>query len=130
MSLPATHAIREILGLTRRLEDQLAEERSALVARDSEALLRIAGTKSGLVRALEDGSRTLIWDQLAPEARLELQESLGSCRRHNLANAVLLDARRTQVQWALRFLGVANGNFYGADGAAVTSFAGRAMGSA
>jgi flagellar biosynthesis/type III secretory pathway chaperone len=120
----------DLLHGAKQLLRELQDEASALTAGDYEDLAGFAQRKSALVQELERSSANSLWDGLAPIVRAAVDAVLRQCRRQNLANAALLEARHQQIRWALAHLGLSRGTFYNATGAAVTNFATRSVGAA
>ena len=120
----------ELLQQAQDLLQQLNEESTALVAGDYAALADFAQRKAALVQSLESLHATVQSTAATPIVREALEGVLRQCRKQNLANAALLEARQQQIRWALAHLGLSRGTFYDANGASVTNFNTRNVGAA
>lgn len=120
----------ELLQPAQDLLRQLNEECTALVAGDYAALGAFAQRKAALIQSLESLHATAQSAAATPVVREALEGVLRQCRKQNLANAALLEARQHQIRWALAHLGLSRGTFYDANGASVTNFNTRNVGAA
>src|SRR5690242_4113922 len=96
----------EVLRLAAELSACLDEEKAVLASGRSETISDTTIRKNLLVDRLERASQAMRMDALEPRVQRELFELLRRCKQQNLANAALLDARVTQVRWALNHLGL------------------------
>lgn len=117
-----------VAGDAQALADCLQQEQQALTRGDGEAVARITASKNRLVQALEQFSRSGGYAGLAPAEKQALLEQLALCRQRNLANAALLDARRTQTQWLLNTLGLSSERSYGVNGSSIQRIHSRSVG--
>jgi flagellar biosynthesis/type III secretory pathway chaperone len=120
----------QLLQQSQDLLRELTDEGAALVAGDYEALAKFAERKSALVQSLETLYAAAQSAATTPIVREALEGVLRHCRKQNLANAALLEARQQQIRWALAHLGLSRGTFYDASGASVTNFSTRNVGAA
>ena len=120
----------EVLRLAAELSACLDRENAALAAGKSEALAETTQQKDALIDQLLRASRTVTATSLDAVAQRELTAAMSRCKQQNLANAALLDARVSQVRWALNHLGLGGPGVYGRDGRTQNAFAARSVGSA
>lgn len=132
----AAHWLDTQFGLVLDLEHRLADERAALLNRDTETLRRLAEDKSRLLRALartaddlpqqlgfewrSDSIEHWLTEEATPALRSTWSQfiaALERCRHANEANGALLAGRFAQIDTSLRYLREAVGSVvYGASG--------------